>query len=346
MNLNQTTSDKAASREFFELERICEYYFQEMGPFWHLYTDGRICDIIFVDDDDFTFAMDLIAWCADRLPVLKIFTFILMTNHIHIVLAGEKQIAEQFFPLFHKKLRRHYKTRNRPFDFSTFKEELDPIESLEALRSEIAYVNRNAYVVDIKITPYNYKWSTVSFFFNPMLDYLPVVKFNTLTRDLRRKILCTKEIEMSDRINIIISNAGTPASADRRADSSKASKKIYADMNLVFIDPRSYCSVKEAELFFRNAHHYYQCLTKYHEAFSKISKRLGDKSFTADTEMYSVVNVLSLKMHNHKLTLATPSQKIELAKIMHFDYQATNSQIKRILKLEPSIVEALFPKAK
>jgi len=38
------------------------------------------------------------------------------------------------------------------------------------------------------------------------------------------------------------------------------------------------------------------------------------------------------------------SSKIELAKKLHFDYNASNKQIKRILRLDEHIVNSLFPK--
>lgn len=54
--------------------------------------------------------------------------------------------------------------------------------------------------------------------------------------------------------------------------------------------------------------------------------------------------MLSIKHHNIKQpSLLSAKEKIEMARIMHRNYNASNRQIRNILKLGKEIVEELFP---
>ncbi len=45
------------------------------------------------------------------------------------------------------------------------------------------------------------------------------------------------------------------------------------------------------------------------------------------------------------LSSLSNAAKVDLARTMHFDYKATNGQIRRILRLDSQVVEAMFPSA-
>ena len=66
----------------------------------------------------------------------------------------------------------------------------------------------------------------------------------------------------------------------------------------------------------------------------------------SDEEMYYVACYLSESSYNvKKLTLLTPCAKLDIAKTLHFDYNATNQQLRRILKLSQEEINTLFPKS-
>ena len=46
---------------YAESERMCEATFRGCGAWWHLYTAGKMSSILFVDDDDYRYAMNLLA---------------------------------------------------------------------------------------------------------------------------------------------------------------------------------------------------------------------------------------------------------------------------------------------
>ena len=76
------------------------------------------------------------------------------------------------------------------------------------------------------------------------------------------------------------------------------------------------------------------------------AKRLHDLVFLTDEELYSAVSMVCKKNYNTKQpSLLAAKEKVEMAKIMHYEYNATNRQIKSILKMEMHIIESLFPGA-
>ena len=101
------------SNSFYSLEQDCEYRFKMGEPFWHLYTDGNQSSIIFTSKADFKVGMNLIAISAIRHPNVKVFTFTLMNNHVHIIASGEKENCLIFFEYFKSKLQRYFARNGR-----------------------------------------------------------------------------------------------------------------------------------------------------------------------------------------------------------------------------------------
>ena len=108
--------------------------------------------------------------------------------------------------------------------------------------------------------------------------------------------------------------------------------------------PSCYCYISEGESIFRSASHYFHSISKNYDAYSAIGDRLHESVFITDEEMFSVVVMISMKKHNIKQPgLLAAKDKIEIARIMHNEYNASNRQIRNILRLDKEIVENLFP---
>ncbi|MBO7248735.1 MAG: hypothetical protein J6U88_01465, partial [Bacteroidales bacterium] len=66
-----------------------------------------------------------------------------------------------------------------------------------------------------------------------------------------------------------------------------------------------------------------------------------------DEEMYGAISSYTTRYYNQKRpSNLTPKEKLEVAKVMHSEYNASNRQIKSILKLDASIVQEMFPMPK
>lgn len=300
------------------LETGCESHFNNLGQCWHICTPGENTEIIFSCDQEFSYGITLLALCVAELD-LKILTFELMSNHYHIIVSGSYDDCLVLSHNYQKRLRRYFSESGRLVNLGNFICE-DPIKitSLDMMRNEIAYVNRNGYVVNPSYTPFTYPWGCGALYFTNFDSMIPSQAISEISIRQQRAFFHTKTLNLP--LNYRIRNGQ--------------------------IIQSSFCDIESGEKLFRHAHHYFQTITRNAETFSEIAKRLDDKVFIPDNEIFSVVMSLCRKKFGHEsLTMLSAQQRIETARLMRFKYNASVKQIKRILKLEDSILHELFPVA-
>ena len=301
---------------FSEKERICENIFRDNGPYWHLYTDGTKMQNIFCCEEDFKAGMWCIAAALHLCKDVQMLTFELMGNHAHLILAGLKGDCIKAFDLFAARLKKAFPKSQQAIDWSQFKMDILPIDNLMALRNEIIYTNRNAFVANPAFTPDSYPWGGGCAYFSPWLEHLTTTPLGNRSIQIQREFLHTKKI--------------TPF-ADLREINS-----------IPFI--LSFCNIKLGESMFRDARSYFNSLTRNAEAYSQIASRLKDSIFLTDDELYS-----ALCSHiNKEYSIKAPSelstqQKIDTARYMHFSYNASNQQLRRMLRMDIVVLDELFP---
>ena len=301
---------------FSEKERICESIFIANGPYWHVYTDGTKMQNIFCCEEEFISGMWCLAAALHLNKDVKALTFELMTNHVHLILAGQRNNCINAFDLFAARLKKAFPKRDRAIDWGQFKMDILPIESLQGLRNEIIYANRNAFVANPAYTPDSYPWGGGCAYFCPWLKHLSASPLGGLPILTQRSLLHTKKIE---------------SLADLR------------QMNSMPFIP-SFCNIKLGESMFRDARSYFNSLTRNAEAFSQIAARLKDSIFLTDDELYSVLSSFISKEYSVKApSELSARQKIETARHMHFNYNASTQQLRRMLRMDLAILEELFP---
>lgn len=302
---------------FRDSECNCELNFKKHMQYWHLYTDGRNADIIFRNQEEMKIGMNLLAISCLNFPDVTVLTFALMNNHLHMILACGADRCRSLFEMFKSRLWKCFSRNSRTIDLSGFECKAVEISTLQSLRNEIVYVNRNGYVARPDCTPFSYPWGAGACFYNPFLLCLPSVPYAGLSVREKRKICHSNDVVIPS-----------------------PDVKVIGGLIL----PSSFCSIAEAESFFRSAHHYFQHLTKRYEAYSEIASRLHESLFIADEEMYSAVCSQCMKYYGVKNpSHLSAKDRIEMARRMRRDYNASNRQIKAILKLESSIIDELFP---
>lgn len=301
---------------FAEKERICEGIFISNGPYWHIYTDGTSMQNMFYCEEDFKTGMWCLAAGVHLCKGVLMLTFELMTNHVHMILAGKREDCIEAFDLFAARLQKAFPKRERAIDWSLFKMDILPIESLQALRNEIIYANRNAFVANPAYTPDSYPWGGGCAYFCHWLKHLTTTALGDLPILTQRAMLHTKKIAPFKDLKVIDSMPFIP----------------------------SFCDIKLGESMFRDARSYFNSLTRNAEAFSQIASRLKDSIFLTDEELYSVICSHISKEYSIKSpSQLSAQQKIDTARQMHFGYNASNQQLRRMLRLDLSILEELFP---
>ena len=300
---------------FGEKETICERVFEDNGPFWHLYTDGSVMEDIFADDEQMREGMIQLAVCATLCSKVGIITFELMHNHAHLIMRGAMEDCMILFEMFRRRLKRWSHRIGRCVDWDSFKAQILRIETLKDLRNEIVYVNRNAYVANRKYTPFSYPWGGGWAYFTPVIDLLPVMSVREIGARKVRELThyrCVEDI---------------------------SSLQFVGDVPFV----PSFCRVDIGQSVFQDARSYFHSLTRNSEAFSQIASRLKDSIFLTDDEIFMIAARYAEATYAQKLSILTPDQKLQLARKLHFEYNATNQQLRRILKLDITVLNELFP---
>ncbi len=306
--------------EYLNREIECENNFLDRGQFWHLFTPGNCQEIIFMNDDDYKFGMTSSAMSLADINEsgnpLKLYAFALMSNHVHNLLCGSEEACHEYFILWKARLQRYFSSK---VDFSKFNCKLTQVDTLKSFRYEVAYINRNGFVYNRKEIPFSYEWSSGRYHFNPVTREIPL----TAVKDIR----CREKRTLFKSRN------------SNHYDSLKTYKG--------YISPLSFCEIKDGEDLYNSPHQYFNYLYKSVEEHSLIAQRIGDSIFLNDNEMLSIVYNKSrelYKVDNPKLL--RPDDKIEMARFMHHEYNASNGQIQRMLKLDKYMVESLFPNAR
>ena len=263
--------------------------------------------MLFSSPQDFTFAMNVVALASNRHKDLRIIAFEIMNNHFHFVISAEESEITEFWKFCRKRLGRHFPIV-KGIDIS-----LKPIESISALRNNIVYTNRNGYVADPSHTPFSYPWGTGRYYF---LDAPAGVRFSEIKFDEKRRIFRTRLPELP------------------------------ADWIIVndYVSPFSYCAVKFGMAMFRDAHQYFSMVSKSVESYSELAVELDDSEFLTDTELFTqIVKSLKPVYGVNGLQDLSRSQKLDLAKKLHYDFRSSNGQIRRVLGFTQYEIDSLFP---
>ena len=311
----------AKEHSYFEKEDRCRRVFEsliwEHGGVWHLCTPGEKQQVIFNDKADYVFAMTLVAMCALDCPGVTIITFELMSNHVHFIICGSRECVLEFFALFKRRLRRYLAIRRKATDLSNFNcGNPHPIDNLESLRNQIAYTNRNNFVVDPDQLPFTYPYGANSYYFNPFAKERNHGRFGDLNILEKRALVHSRSTDYPDSLVLVDG----------------------------YFSPMNYCCVDIGESVFRDARHYFHKLSKNLESYREISEMLGDTIFYTDEELSDVVyRICRDRFGGQKAVLLGRGDKLELAKTLHFDYNADNAKIGRLLKLPSETLASLFP---
>ena len=292
---------------FKEKEEYCKATFRSGGPYWHVYTSGKESPLIFSQEEDFMFVMNLIAQAASLFPEVRIIAFEVMNNHFHFVVSSEEKAILEFWEFIRKRLTRAFPLKNG------LRITLKPIGDLVALRNNIVYTNRNGYVADSSHTPFSYPWGTGRYYF------LDMPKGKTLARifvdDKRRMFRCR-----------------TPALPSGWEVSNG------------YVTQWNYCAVKLGMAMFRDAHHYFVMISKNVEAYAELAAGLDDGEFLTDTELFARLSVLVRSDYDvSSIKDLTKPQRFDLARKLRYEFRSSNGQIRRVLGLSQYEIDSLFP---
>lgn len=303
-----------SGRFFYEFERECEKRFKENGPYFHICSPENFMSI-FLDDSDFKQGVTKLAVAASSCSV-RIIAFELMNNHVHLILAGQEQECVRLFETYRSKLARMTKAKGIEAPFNLMIPNVIPINDVRMLRTEIAYVHRNCIIPDPERSPFSYLWGTGFIYFNELIYLFPQENYCSLTLREKRELLHSRHVDL-------------PA--------------YFSIMNGM-ISPLTFCSIDEGQMYFRNAMSYFLALFNDYESYSRIAKRDNDSAIVSyDEFFYAACSVCKTDFGVSFPNRLSNEDKIKLARRMHDDFHATNAQLNRVLGIDRSVLNELFP---
>ena len=150
--------------------------------------------IWFRDDEDFKAGMNFVALAAFRCKVAVV-VFVLMSNHVHFVLAGRNELEMREFCSFFKMQYSRY-VRNKYGTAHFLRENALDCQLIssegERLERVIAYVLMNPVAAKICLHPTGYEWGCGNCFFNQYKTAGRLVR--SLGYRERRRLLHTEQL--------------------------------------------------------------------------------------------------------------------------------------------------------
>jgi len=310
----KTLLDNMHNASFSESEQKCLNVFGSLDNTYNAYTPENHT-IIFTNDEDFKAGLCILGVCVLLFPGIRLFTFELMSNHLHLVISGEESEIDAFFQLFKDRLRKYLEGTGRFMSLSDFKLTKKPICDLKYMRNAIVYTNRNGFVVNPGHTPFSYPWGANPFYFQPMVKDYAAIAGKPMKAIELRKILHGK---IGDGIKTLLQINGV-------------------------VMATAFCDISTGESLFRDARHYFYSVSRNVEAYAEIAKSIGESVYYTDDDLYLITKKLSEKLYDTlDPTMLNSESKIDLANKLHFEYNAGDKQIQRFLKLPANILAGLF----
>ncbi|MCQ2174473.1 MAG: hypothetical protein MJY61_04995 [Bacteroidales bacterium] len=304
-------------RDFLRLEDMCQLRFVEAQTLFHVCSKENH-PVLFHNEDEFKVAMNIVAFVAFSLPDIRILTFEIMHNHFHFAIEGNRESVQVFVKTLLSRLSFHPDLKTSQNDIKLLDFKIFNIGNLDNLRNVISYINRNGSVVSPNENVFTYKWGANRFFFN--------TEAKSRFKDSGRKSTCREKRKMFCSALL-----------------DKMEKVILVDG---YVSPLCFCAIDRAESFFRNSRHYFHSVSRNIESSKDIAKDIGENLFYTDDDLYGHIRMICSKRHGgQSINAISFKDKMEIAKELHFDFNAGNKQICRLLKMDIQTVTALFPKA-
>ena len=294
-----------------------EAAFHQAGPICHLYTKPLETDILFTSDEERSLALNYIA-IARYESNCVVLCYSIMTNHFHFILNGSREQVLSFYERLIRLLNNYYSRHGRGMLAQALEPGITPIKDIRQLRNEIAYVIRNAFVVNPNTNVFADPWSSGFLYFNPTLIKAGVSAACLKGRGLRDFVKSRTITQLDERIYV----------------------KDGVAQAWSFVD------YERVMRFYDNARQYVFSVTKNVEALAETALRYGELPSLDDSELRPTVFALCRERLNaDKPGLLDEAGQKRLAIMLKNKYCCSNKQLSRLIGLPLKTVDAMFPLA-
>ena len=161
---------------------------KKMKPCFQITSSKLEAELLFRDEEDYIYGMNTLALILLLFPGVTVYAFVLMSNHIHLVLGGPKEECEAYYDaVMHRLslwLRKKYGLSGivpyGPKNRTTV-----TVTGLEHFTIEVLYSLRNPFKAKI-CYPGDYPWSSVGMYFSRRGQMVGRKASTFTARELRR----------------------------------------------------------------------------------------------------------------------------------------------------------------
>lgn len=261
----------------------------------------------FRDDEDYKVGMNKVALVSELLGI-HVISFILMSNHVHFLIACEtRQEAEKFIDMFKNQYSRHVQHKYCVRELLRRNEvDIQEIENQnEAIERVVAYIQMNCVAANICSHPSQYLWGTGTCFFT----------------EAHSKGISTETLSKSKLRHMCHSNQDLPGT--------------YLVSELEYILPESYVDIAAVERLFGTPKRYNYFLVSSSKVKKKMSSEDAAMPSFKDQLVISAISDLThslfQKAHVSQLTF---EECAELLKQLRYRFSSNIQQLSRTTGLK------------
>ena len=285
----------------------------EILEFQFVSTDHLSKGVWFRDDQDYKVGMSYTAIIA-LTSGIKVLAFILMSNHVHLVLQCSRKEAEWFINELKRRYSEYLNHRYGTEDFlRRVKIDVQPLSfENEYVERSIAYTLMNSVAANICLTPTDYPWSSAGIYFK--IANSKWTRFGDLSRKARLRILHSKAVLPEDTL---ISEDG-------------------------YILPEAFIPVKFVESIFRTPKRMHYFLVSSSKAKKKLAGEGGLPSFSDQVMIAALSDLCRSLFRKSSPNELVENESIELAKQLQRRFSADVHQLSRVLSIPYSEVTKML----
>ena len=282
--------------------------------YYHVFTKGLEKDLLFHDNEEFIYGMNLIPRCLKSADV-RALAFCLMDNHVHFVLAGPMEKCKRFMASYKRALLsflNKWKKRNLS---ETVAAGIVRVDDADNLMTVIAYVLRNPLAAGVNYLPQDYLWSSGPAYFRrggAMHD-----------NDCRQISL----LSFREKKNYFKSTPGYPA-------------HWTVDKNGMIL-PENYIEVEEVEKLFSSVKRYLYRISTNKEMEINLSMMQNLKLSDSDMRK-EAAKICMDTFGTTSVDILDYRQKLRICKMLHERLGAGSRQLGRIMHLDPVNIKNLL----
>ena len=288
------------------------------GNIYHVCTDGTDCPVLMRDQEDFEVAITYMAIAAWRTRV-RIAAYCIMSNHFHfLILCNDRATAQKFIRRF-KQLYSTYLLKKycSKTAMKGIADSITVIDSVNYLRTCIAYILRNAVCARICRNIDEYPWSSYSCYFRDSQSVFKATPVSALTTRQRREKLRI-DCDLSD-CPFLMSPTGQ-------------------------IHPNSFVDSDFVEKTFgRSGKSFLYYLGHCNDAQMEYELTVKSQIKAADTDLAAEVEkMVQLYYPGKSISQISTSNKCSIVKKLYFNNKTSIPQVSRVLGLPRSLVHKVL----